>query len=173
MRRARTWTALAAALPLLLGATGCGGTDEITDKAVEKALERQLEGAGEGDVDIDFDSDSGDLKIETDDGTITAGGELPPDFPSDDVPLVEGQVVQAIGGADGMGGFLIILERPGSADEAMAEAVELLEEAGYTPDSDMVAAGITQLSSDAYDVVVAAADPSGTATVTYNIAKKP
>lgn len=86
-RRSNRRSALAALLltaGVLSVAAGCS-TDDIADKVAEKAAEAS---SGE-DTNVDIDSETGEIKVETDDGTFEASSgtsELPDDWPSE-VPL--------------------------------------------------------------------------------------
>jgi hypothetical protein len=97
-------------LPALALATACGGGEGLA----ENVLERQLESEGVEGVDIDLDSGEfrietedgviefdedgdGGMTIETEDGTFSqqSGSEIPDDFPSD-IPRPEGTVVSTV-----------------------------------------------------------------------------
>lgn len=156
-----------ALVALLMGATlalgGCGGSDE---ERAEDAIEEAAEEAGE-DVDVDVDGD--DITIENSDGTVSMGGDLPEGFPEDDIPLVEGDVLLAMGG-EGQGWQVSIAVDAG-ADDAMAEARGLLEGAGFTVDEEAVMGDMTTatFSADGYNVYLTAAEADGQTTVIYAI----
>lgn len=64
--------------------------------AAENLTEQILEQAGEGDVDIDLSS--GEVSVETDEGSITfGGGELPDNLP---IPVPDGYQVTSVFTAD-------------------------------------------------------------------------
>jgi hypothetical protein len=64
--------------------------------AAENLTEQILEQAGDGDVDIDLDT--GEVSLETDEGSVTiGGGELPSDFP---IPIPDGYQVTSVFTAD-------------------------------------------------------------------------
>ncbi len=69
---------------LLTFGVGCGSSDDVADKVSEKIAESS---SGE-DVDVDIDSDSGDVSIESADGTKLQMGtaDLPEDWPAE-IPL--------------------------------------------------------------------------------------
>ena len=98
-------------LVLAAGASACGGGEALTEELIERQLENE---AGVEGVDIDLET--GEIRVETEDGTIEfdsdgdggftvesddgtfeqqAGVEVPDDFPSD-VPRPEGEVVNAV-----------------------------------------------------------------------------
>lgn len=156
-----------ALVALMMGATlalvGCGGSDE---ERAEDAIEEAAEEAGE-DVDVDVDGD--DITIENSDGTVSMGGDLPEGFPEDDIPLVDGDVLLAMGG-EGQGWQVSIAVDAG-AEDAMAEARGLLEGAGFTVDEEAVMGDMTTatFSSDGYNVYLTAAEAEGQTTVIYSI----
>lgn len=97
---------------------GCGGVSEkIAEKAAEKAIEQGLEAEGGGDVDIDLNEESGQIKVETEDGTQTmqmGGGEVPSELT---IPLPDGYTVvmsMVTPGPDGTD-ILLNLEYPESS----------------------------------------------------------
>ena len=72
MRYQRLAMALVATASILL--TACSG-----DESIERAIESQ-----EGVSDVEIDADSGEIEMETDDGSVViGGGELPAGFPID------------------------------------------------------------------------------------------
>jgi hypothetical protein len=76
------------ALTLLL--TACGAAAENLAENLTEQIVEQAEGVG--DVDIDFDS--GEIKVETDDGAITiGGGEVPDGFA---IPFPDGYQVTSV-----------------------------------------------------------------------------
>lgn len=79
---------------LALVAAGCGSAIE---GLTEEAIERGLEASGEdvGDVDIDLDEDSGEFRVESDDGTFSVGGGEVPDGLELDLPD-GGEVVSSL-----------------------------------------------------------------------------
>lgn len=160
-RRRSALVALMLGAALALG--GCGGSDE---ERAEDAIEEAAEEAGE-DVDVDVDGD--DITIENSDGTVSMGGDLPEGFPEDDIPLVEGDVLLAMGG-EGQG-WQVSLAVDSSAEDAMAEARGLLEGAGFSVDEEAVMGEMSTatFSSDAYNVYVTAAEADGETSLIYAI----
>ena len=160
-RRRSALVALMLGAALALG--GCGGSDE---ERAEDAIEEAAEEAGE-DVDVDVDGD--DITIENSDGTVSMGGDLPEGFPEDDIPLVEGDVLLAMGG-EGQG-WQVSLAVDSSAEDAMAEARGLLEGAGFSVDEEAVMGEMSTatLSSDAYNIYVTAAEADGQTSLIYAI----
>ncbi len=166
---------LALLVALLLGAAlvtaGCGA-DEITDQATEKAIEKQLEDATGDDVDIDIDDDK--VKVETSDGTFEAGtGDLPEDYPSSDVPVVDGEVLYAV--SDGAGGFSVAVQYDGSADDAYAAAEQALTGAGLS-NSDLIdtleGSNSGAFEGNGYDVLVSVIDSGGQPAVNYIVTEQ-
>lgn len=95
-RRRRLGAALGTVLLVALPLSGCGGEDSPSLKDVLDIAdgEGSIDTDGDGKDDLSVDRDGEDVKIESGDGSIAIGEELPDDFPVDDVPLVEGKVVQ-------------------------------------------------------------------------------
>jgi hypothetical protein len=80
-----------ALIPLGAIAVGCGGGDALGDAAAEQIAEAA---GGEG-TDVDIDSETGEMKIETEEGTFSSGtGELPEGWPSD-IPLPSDYTITA------------------------------------------------------------------------------
>jgi hypothetical protein len=120
-KNVRPWLLAIGVIPLALTLTGCfggpstsnpGGSGSDSGEVDDEVLEDVIEGSDDG---IDFES-----------------GSLPADFPTDDIPLVDGEIQQAMSVSDGQAWIVYIR----TADQATAEtADELLEAAGFTNDS--------------------------------------
>jgi hypothetical protein len=152
--------ALATSSALLLG--GCSSDEQKAEDTIEQAAED----AGES-VDVDIDGD--DITIENSDGTVSMGCNLPAGFPVDDIPLVDGDVMLGMG-AEGEG-FQVTIAYDGAPDEAMQEAVDLLEGAGFEVDESGDFGGMqtATLTSDAYTVYVSATDAEGQTALIYAV----
>jgi hypothetical protein len=74
---------LLVAVPTALLAVSLVGCGDIAENAAEDALE---------DEGIKADIDGSDIKIDTTDGGVVTG-ELPKDFPIDEVPVVDGEIL--------------------------------------------------------------------------------
>lgn len=152
----RPWVIGLGAVPLVLALSGCfggpslpgvpggpgGGADDPVD---DELVEDMVEGSGDG---IDFES-----------------GELPADFPTDDVPLVPGEVQSGMSVSDGQAWIVVII----AADKATADsAPSRLEAAGYSNDS------VFAWENDAYLVVVVGTQEmdDGRWAVQYQVQKK-
>jgi hypothetical protein len=155
----RSWWIAVAVLPVALALGGCsvlpGGGSEIPnvpstgDGEVDDSVEEIVEGANGGDVDFEM-------------------GELPADFPVDDVPLVAGEVGPsfAVPGNDGSGTWQVTIIAP---DEATAgQADDLLIAAGYSNES------VLAFESNAYTVIVVSnvEAEDGTWQVSYIVTEK-
>lgn len=156
-------TTLLAALAL----SSCSAED-----LVERAAERSIENAAGGEADIDFDADSGSFSVDTEEGSFSTGTSLPDDFP-DDIPLVDGEVMSAASADDqGQRGFLVVMYTDGSPEEAAAEAVSLLEAAGFAETEDlsaMTGLSAAQLGDDTYEVLVSAYPAADQTALQYTI----
>lgn len=159
----RTLLATVAAALVLVGTSACGA-DDLAENAAEGAVERALEQAAEsegGDVDVDLEE--GSVSIESSDGTFTSGlGDLPDGFP-EDVPLLEGEVLQGASSTDDQGrtSWVVTLSIPTAGEEALAAAAERLEDAGYTAGdgaASMEGLSFAQYRNGEHDVVLGAID---------------
>ena len=152
----RSWMVAAALLPLALMLGGCAapgaGIPNVPgipgEGNPDETVEEIVEGANGGDVDFEM-------------------GELPADFPVDDVPLVAGTVASSLSvpGDDDKRAWQVTIV---AKDEAAAgQADDLLIAAGYSNES-----GIA-FESTAYTVIVVAnAEASdGTWQVSYIVSE--
>ena len=114
-RRRHTMTAVALVALLGAGTVACGGDDSANEAGDE--LAEQLAEAGAGVDDVEIDSESGEVDIETEDGSVSIGSDLPDDFP-EDIPLPEDyELISSMGGSsDGEQGWTISGTLP-DADE--------------------------------------------------------
>lgn len=94
---------------LLLAA--CFGARE---RAMENAIEEQT--GGEAEVDIDA---NGSMRIETEDGTVTTGGEMPDNWPKD-VPTYPGAKVGFGASNTTDGGLGVIMTTSDSIEDVIA-----------------------------------------------------
>ena len=162
-RRPTPLAALLVALSLAAG--GCSSSsDKATEKSIEKTIEKAAEDNGE-DVDVDVDGD--EIKVETSDGTLTAGtGELPEGYPTDDVPVLDGEVAV---GMKADGGWSVTIKSDKSPEDALDEAVSKLEAAGLSPEEGGGILGPTSaaLTGNGYGVLLSVTDLDGHAAVVY------
>ena len=168
MRRTSALPTLLLAGAMLL--TGCGGGDDGTAEASGNG-----NGSGSGSSSSDGSS-SGDEPTSNDSGDgadqpQVEMGSLPDDFPSDDVPLADGQVITAVGTPGVNGGFAATLKVDGSFEDAFDEALKKLEGAGFTVESNDSIGGYkaSRLTSDEYLVVVSGGESDGQAALIYTI----
>lgn len=160
--RTRTALAVSGALLLLLGTTACG-TDDVADQAAESAVERAIEDAASSEgVDVDVDAEDGSVSIESSDGTFTSGmGALPQGFP-EDIPVLEGEILQgASSDGNGTTGWFVSVTVDQPGDEALGEAAALLEGAGYSEgDNSMAMEGLSyvQYVGSDWEVILGATD---------------
>ncbi|KAA1419219.1 hypothetical protein F0U44_12275 [Nocardioides humilatus] len=163
-RRTRLLIAIPSAALIAVSLVGCG--DAIKDK-VEKDLKEQG-------VDADLDDlEDGQINIDTTDGGISTG-ELPKDFPTDEVPIVDGEI---LGGTytknpatwnvtikvDGAGG-----DKNAAFDDA-ADKLSGLENPTAKTDNGTSIFG--QYISDSYVIDLAVTDSNGV-VVNYTVAPK-
>ncbi|WP_300639087.1 hypothetical protein [Nocardioides sp.] len=161
-RSRRTTLAATGALLLLLGTAACGA-DDVADQAAESAVERAIEDAASSEgVDVDIDSGDGSVSIESSDGTFTSGmGALPQGFP-EDIPVLEGEILQgASSDGNGTTGWFVSVAVDQSADEALADAAAALEGAGYSEgDNSMAMEGLSyvQYVGSEWEIILGATD---------------
>lgn len=113
---------------------------DLLESAVEKGVEKGVEAATGADIDID--EDGGNMSIKTEDGEMSfgTGAELPETFPESEVPLVDGEIMTSMRIKDETSdGYSVSIVVEGTIADVNAEAVELLEGAGFesTSESDM------------------------------------
>jgi hypothetical protein len=115
------------------------GAQEQIDQAVEDAISEALGGAG-----------------------ISRNGEVPPGFPTDAVPMIDGEIVGG-GSAPEGGGWAVQLTVEGEG--AFSAAATLLQDGGYGADiqNSDATSGFGTFTSETYRVVLT---QDGT-TVTY------
>ena len=127
-RRARA--ALAVPALVLIGGSllvGCGDSEE---EQAEQAAEAVL---GE-DADVDIDGDS--VTFDDGDTSITSGSGLPDGFP-EDLPVLEGEILSGMASDDGSTkNYSVIVSASGDPASAAAEVKGLLEDAGWTLESE-------------------------------------
>lgn len=118
----------------------------------------------------DADPDPDDLPtlVEPEDGT-------PDGFPTDDIPLVDGEV-STQGGAGADDAHLVIVRAEGLADDVREDAIALLTAQGFIVENttEVAATGPqVNLASDDWVVLLTAQDDGSTTTVTYNVTPAP
>lgn len=126
----------------------------------------------------------GDVKIDQDDGTVSlddgegnsfsSSAELPDGFPEDDVPLVDGEIVQGLAvDQGGDAGYSVSMEVDGSVAEVYDEVKALLEDAGFTSSLDSSGQGFATAAYDdgTWTVLVNVGEIGDTSSVTYTVAK--
>lgn len=166
MLSTRLRRALVAPLVLvaLASMTGCG-SDDVAENRAEDAIED----ASGGDADVDIDGD--EVEITTSEGTVTMGkGELPDGFP-DDIPVIDGEIVSAMGAADQ--GFVVALTVD-DPEAAFEEAVAELEGAGFAEEDggDMLGATVAQMTRGEQTVILSAGGDGAASMLTYTVALK-
>ncbi len=125
-----------------------------------------------GSVKVDSKDDGG-FKVDSEDGSLVGGsGSLPEGYPTDEAPVVPGDVLSgiAIDTAD-QKGFTVAITPSGKED--LDSAVALLTAKGFTIDGtfDMGISKTAQLSSPTWEVLVALTETDGSRTFTYTVAR--
>ncbi|MCX6399335.1 MAG: hypothetical protein NTX33_05320 [Propionibacteriales bacterium] len=144
-------------------------SEDIGDKVAERVAEEQL---GDG-AEVDVDAGSGKVRIDDGDGGSYVGGTgLPEDFP-DEVPLVEGEVLNGAAVKDGGSVvWTVTVQVAGADQEAFDAAVQKLEGAGFDLATE-IQSGLYggQLDNGKWSVVLAVYGDAtaGTAVVGYTV----
>ena len=100
-------------VPVVLGFALILAACQSTSETIAEQLAEEVEGVDN----VEIDPDSGQVKIETDDGSVTiGGGELPDDFP---VPLPDGYQVTSVFSAEGSSAVSVAYP-DGNFDEIVA-----------------------------------------------------
>ena len=150
-------------LAFALVLSGCGAEEKLAEKATEEAIEA----AGDG-AEVDIDGDEMTVTDENGD-SASIGTSLPEDFPSDDVPLLDGTIVSAT--ATGGTSFMVMMDVEGEPEAVHDEALGQLTGAGYSEDTDMSSEGYyaTTMTKDGFRVGVTsvAGSESGVTQVQY------
>ena len=150
-----------AALALVL--SGCGAAeDEIAEQLTEEAVEGA---AGGAEVDIEGE----EMTVTDENGdSASIGTTLPEDFPSDDVPLLDGTISSAT--ATGGTSYMVMMDVEGEPDAVHQEALGMLTDAGYAQDTDMSSDGYhaTTVTREGFSVgVTSVAGAEGATQVQY------
>lgn len=105
------------------------------------------------------------VRVKQKDGDFVTGEGVPDDFPTDAVPLVEGDVVAGNSSEPDKGPqtWVVMIDAAGTAEEVQAAAVSELTAVGYEIDEaasgdEAGVFGGTALRKTPYDVVVSAID---------------
>ena len=118
--------------------------------------------------DSEIDSDGSPTLVPPVDG-------VPDAFPSDEVPLLDGEV-RTQGDADDSGSHLVIIRAEGEAEILRDEAITLLTDRGFIVENttEVAATGPqTNLASDDWVVLLTAQDDGLHTTLTYSVAPTP
>ena len=112
---------------------------------------------------VKVDGGGDKVSVESEDGKVSVdlqGAKLPEGFPKQDVPLVEGKIIQAITESTS-GSFHVTLTTSASDPKAaLDQAVSKLKDVGFKSDSS-VNIGITAtetMKSDKWDVIIVATE---------------
>lgn len=169
LRRTRLLVAVPTALLLSVAVVGCGlAEDAVKNKAEEAAK-------SEG-VDLNLDDlEDGKVDIDTTDGGATVG-KLPKDFPTNEVPVVDGEILVGSSTKNPPSWTTSIKVGEAGGDKAAAydEAEATLVDAGLetaTPRADNGTGIFGDYTSATYLVQLAVSDSNGI-VVTYVVAPK-
>lgn len=154
-------------IALLLAA--CGGT-----AGIERAAEDAMEAEGAENAQVDFDD--GGARIESDEGTVTAGtkAEIPANWPTELGVYPDGELTLAgssNGQADGENGSMIVFTTVATGAEVSTYYKDALTAAGWTIGQTMQSGTITVLSATkgTQTVGISMSADAGTTSVTIAI----
>lgn len=151
------------AVAFALVLSGCGAAE---DELAEQLTEEAVGAAGDG-AEVDIEGE--ELTVTDENGdSASIGTSLPADFPSDDVPLLDG----TIGSATSTSGtsYMVMMDVDGEPGAVHEEALGMLTDAGYSEDSDMSSDGYyaTTVSKEGFSVgVTSVAGAEGATQVQY------
>lgn len=148
-RRRAVATSLALAAVLGAGTVACGGGEDTADDAADEIAE-QLAESGSGVDDVEIDSDTGEVQVETEDGSFSTGSELPDDFP-EDVPLPEGAEITGAFSSDSGGdqGWNVSGTLPGADEGTFDEIVSMFRDDGWDVTNEVTSESDAGTSSSA------------------------
>ncbi len=156
----RRWSTTAVAAFALLLPAACGSGDDRTISTP----------AG----DVSIDEDDGKVTYEDDEGnSFTTAAELPEGFPEDEIPLVDGEIIQGVSVDQGSSkGYTISIDVEGDVSETYAEAKKLLERAGFASQSESTASGFATSGFDngTWMVLVTATESGRVTSLSYIVA---
>ena len=163
-----------AAVALALVVTGCGkAAENLSEKATEKIIESQ----GEGNVDVDIDNDDGSYSINTDEGSISFGADLPRSWP-EDVPLPDDLAVTGGSDMSSDGGALVVVS--GLTSMAADDVLNMYESSmsGWTEQSKQEINGEQRIVSVSYVngermLSVGTSEGTGETTLTLSYTESP
>ena len=129
MRTARALPLLVLPSLLVLPLVGCGGDESSAERAIEAAAAAQGE-----DVDIELSDDGEVVKVETEDGSVSTGTELPADWPAEMPTFDTWEVTSASSVSDGetKGWIVSYLTADGAKATFDMFRNEMTAELGYT-----------------------------------------
>lgn len=124
----------------------------------------------EGDVAVSRDGSQ--VRIESDEGSFTAGSDALPDgFPETEVPILDGEIISSMHLDEGTRSAwsVTVLVPPGG--DAIAEARSALEASGFAAGSSQNLPGmrVVELTSETYRVILGAVDQEDQVAVQYTV----
>lgn len=151
-RLARSASALLAVLVTASALAACSPQDLIED-AAQNAAEEVVQGQTGEDVDIE------------------TGGELAEGFPSDVIPLVDGEITSSVATDTGTGtAWIVLVTVEGSTTEDATNAArDLLIGSGFAEPEAMAGLGMAILEKEGYQVLLSSSEQNGSAVVNYTV----
>jgi hypothetical protein len=169
-RRTRRLLVAAPTLLLALSLVGCG---DLFEDAVKDKVEDAAKSEG---VDLDLDDlEEGEINIDSTDGGASTG-KLPRDFPTDEVPVVDGEILGGTYTKNPPTWNATIEVGPPGGDKAAAydEAEALLVNAGLDTVTEAIDNGTAingQYATDTYLINLSVTDSNGI-VVNYLVSPK-
>jgi len=146
---------------VLAGCAEGSSQEQVAEKAIEDAT------GGRADVDVDAE----EVTVESEDGTVTMGKDLPDDFPAG-VPVPEGEV-QSATSLQGRG-WAVTLKAEGNAASVAAAIRKQLTDGGFEVNREDEVAGGRMLIAigEHHQVTASVSAASGVTGVVYTVAPK-
>lgn len=127
----------------LLGAglilSGCSLTESISQKLGENIVEKTIESQTGGKIDIN--SDSGQMNIQTEEGTMSVStggsGKLPANFPSDMFTYSDAKIIFSLEGAKGTNEYTVNYQTATSVVDAISKYKQVMTGSGWTKESEI------------------------------------
>lgn len=174
-RRQQLATAMGVILLAALPLSGCGGGDSPSVKDVLDIAdgEGNIDTDGDGKDDLSIDREGDGVTIGDGDSSLALDGEIPEDFP-DDVPLIDGDVVQGGSYAAGASvGWTVAINHDGALPAAVDRVADELAGAGFSELSRFAAedGAVLSVMKDDFTVGVTFAIEDGGTLVAYTVGR--
>jgi hypothetical protein len=134
---------ICAAAVSLIGAalvlSGCGITDQLSQKAGEKIIEKTIESQTGGKANIDYSNNQ--LNIQTEQGQMSMSsegtGKLPDNFPANMFIFSDAKIMLSLSGAKGTNNYSVTYGTNSSVADAISKYKQEMASAGWTKESEL------------------------------------